>query len=61
MTLTPCPHCAVITRTIPGEQLPRVSTYGDAGDAHRVFRCRVRLIVERGKWSMIYSRPPLNG
>jgi hypothetical protein len=58
MTLTSCPHRAVITRAIPGEKLPRVSAYGDAGE---VFRGRVRLIVERGKWSVIYSGPPLNG
>ena len=61
MTLTTCPHCSVITRTVPGEKLPRVSTYGDARAARQVFRGRVRLIVERGKWSVVYSGPPLNG
>lgn len=61
MTLTTCPHCSVITRTVPGEKLPRVSTYGDARDARQAFRGRVRLIVERGKWAVIYSGPPLNG
>lgn len=61
MTLTSCPHRAVITRTVPGEKLPRVSAYGDERDARQVFRGRVRLVAERGKWSVIYSGPPLNG
>jgi hypothetical protein len=61
MTLTSCRHRAVITRTVPGENLPRVSAYDDAGDARQIFRGRVRLIVDRGKWSVLYSGPPMHG